>query len=118
MFGIVPRPVHAVLDYLYAAAALAAPKVGGFEDDKAARLVCTAHGVATLGASLFTNYELGAVRKIPFKTHLMLDLGGAVFGLAAPWLFGFAKNNRARNIILGFALFELVAVAMSRRDDA
>jgi hypothetical protein len=117
MLGIVPRPLHAVLDYLYAGAAFAAPKLGGFEDEPKAALVCKAHGAATLGASLLTDYELGAVRKIPFKVHLMLDLGGAIFGLATPWLFGFAENKRARNVVLGLALFELAAVAMSKRDE-
>jgi hypothetical protein len=118
MSGIVPRRVHAVLDYLYAGAALAAPKIGGFEDEPKAKLVCQAHGIATLKTSLLTDYELGLVKKIPFKVHLMIDLGAALFGLASPWLFGFSQNKRARNTILGLALFEILAVAASRRDDS
>jgi hypothetical protein len=117
MLGIVPRPVHAVLDYLYAAAALAAPKVGGFEDEPKAKLVCQAHAIATFKTSALTDYELGIIKKIPFKVHLMIDAGAAVFGLAAPWLFGFAHNKRARNTILGLAIFELLAVAMSKKDE-
>lgn len=113
---LIPRPVHAVLDYLYGAAALAAPKVLGFEDEANAKLICTIHGATTIAASLLTDYELGLVKKIPFNTHLKLDLGGALLGLAAPWLLGFSHNTKARNAVVGFALLEIAVVALSEPD--
>ena len=117
MPAIIPRPAHAVLDYLYGAAALAAPQVLDFADDQKASLVCKAHGTATIAASLLTDYELGLLKVIPFNTHLLKDLSGALFGLASPWLMGFAGNKKARNAVLAFALLEVAVVALSQRDE-
>jgi hypothetical protein len=63
-----------------------------------------------------TRYELGLIRIIPFNVHLLIDLLGALFGFAAPWLLGFHKNEKARNASLGFSAFELLAVLLSKRD--
>ena len=121
MTRIIPRPAHAVLDYLYSIAVLAAPEALDLdysaEGDKA-RLVCKTHGVATIAASLLTRYELGLIKLIPFNMHLLLDLSGAVFGLASPWLLGFSGNKKARNVVLAFALLEAAVVALSQRDEA
>jgi hypothetical protein len=48
--------------------------------------------------------------------HLLLDLVGALFGLASPWVLGFEKNEAARKAAIGFSLFELGAVLLSKRD--
>lgn len=114
---IIPRPMHAATDYVYGAAILAAPKLAGFDDEPGAVLATRVHGAVTIAASLCTRYELGVLKLIPFKVHLLLDVAGGVLGLAAPWLFGFAHNKKARNTLLGFALFELLAVAISRKDN-
>jgi hypothetical protein len=105
-----------VLDYLWGIAFTFAPEVGGFEKDEVANAYSKFRGLSMIGASLMTRYELGLIRIIPFNVHLLIDLLGALFGFAAPWLLGFHKNEKARNASLGFSAFELMAVLLSKRD--
>jgi SPW repeat len=113
---IIPRPVHAALDYVYGVKALAAPKLLGFEDDDKARLVATIAGVGAIVSGLTTRHEGGLVKLVPFNTHLKLDLGAAILTAASPWLLGFADNARARNTILGLAALEAAVVFLSQPD--
>ena len=114
---LIPRPLHALLDYSWSVAIWFAPHLFGFENEEKANLLCKTMGAATAAASLLTRYELGLVKFIPFNTHLRLDGWGGVSGLAAPWLLGFAGNKRARNAALAFFLVEIVVVSLSRRDE-
>ena len=116
MIGLIPRPLHAVLDYLWGIAFYLAPKTLGYEGDTAARAFSEARGNTMIATSLLTRFELGLIRIIPFNVHLLLDLLGALLGLASPWLFGFDKNEKARKAVIGFSLFELGAVLLSKRD--
>ena len=116
MLGLIPRPLHAVLDYLWGVAHLFAPEIFGFEDDDAAVAWSRFRGGGMIAASLHTHYELGLIRVIPFNMHLLLDVLGALSGLASPWLLGFDKNERARQASIGFSLFELGAVLLSKPD--
>lgn len=116
MFGIIPRPLHTVLDYLWSMALFLAPELVGFADDEAASTVCKARAGGATAMSLLTRYELGLIKVIPFNVHLLLDLLSGLMGLAAPWLFGYAKNEKARNTAIAFSLLELGAVARSKRD--
>src|SRR5690348_11331327 len=116
MIGLIPRPLHGVLDYLWSLVYWFAPEMLGFADDQAATVFSKIRAGSMVPAGLMTRYELGLIKIIPFNVHLLLDLGGALVGLAAPWLLGFAKNEKARNATLGFALVELTAVLFSKRD--
>ena len=116
MLGIIPRPMHAVLDYLWGIAHTYAPEMFGYAGNEAANAFSKFRGVSMVGASLITRYELGLIKLIPFNMHLLLDFLGAMLGLASPWLFGFDKDQKARNAAIGFSLFELTAVLLSKRD--
>lgn len=117
MLNLIPRPLHAVLDYAYGAMALAAPKVLGFDDDEKARFTATALGVYALKTGLFSQHEGGLVKLLPYNTHLKIDTASAALTLFLPWLLGFANNPKARNTIIALALIEAVVVALSRPDD-
>jgi hypothetical protein len=116
MLGIIPRPLHAVLDYLWSIALFCAPELVGFADDDAASTVCKARAGGATAMSLLTRYELGLIKVIPFNVHLLLDLLSGLMGQAAPWLFGYARTEKARNTSIAFSLLELGAVALSKRD--
>ncbi len=116
MFSLIPRPLHAVLDYGYGLAAFVAPKAFCFDGDDAASWTSAVVGGAALVSGMVTKHEGGLVKKVPFNTHLKLDFVSALLTAATPWLFGFAANKRARNAIVGFALLELVVAALSKPD--
>lgn len=97
----IPTKVHGILDYASGALFMASPWLFGFADKSAAKWVPLAAGGAALGSSLFTDYELGAVRKIPMPAHLGLDVAEGALLAASPWLFGFAKKVYLPHLIFG-----------------
>ena len=114
---IIPRPVHALLDYTWSGALATAPKVFGFEDEPSAVKLCKMQGSLVAATSALTRYELGTIKIIPFRTHLKLDAVGAALGIASPWLLGFSGNAKARNTVLAFFLIEALVVLLSQTDE-
>jgi hypothetical protein len=111
-FQVIPTRIHGMIDYATGVLLLAAPYLFGFADGSAAQWVPMVLGIATIGASLMTRYELGVYGLIPMPMHLMLDGGSAIFLIASPWLFGFADRIYWPHVMVG--LFELVIGVLSR----
>ena len=65
-------------------------------------------------STLFTRAEWGVVPVIPFKAHLAMDAAASALAVAAPWLFGFADDERARNTFVAVGLAGLVVGALTR----
>ena len=97
---------HGVLDYLSVGLLIALPRVLKW-DQKATNLL-TGAAVGTLAYSLFTNYELGAVKTLPMKTHLALDGASGVLLAAAPFLF-LDEDKATTATLVGLGLFEITA---------
>ncbi|HEV7267165.1 MAG TPA: SPW repeat protein [Falsiroseomonas sp.] len=112
MMRFISTRTHGVLDYLVGALLIVAPYLLGFADGTAAQWVPQILGAGAILYSLFTNYELGAVRVIPMPVHLALDIGSGVLLAASPWLFGFADRVFWPHLILGLA--EIGAGLMTR----
>ncbi len=108
------REQHGVVDYAYVPAVAALPAVVGFDrDDVPARLARLISG-GVLVSTLATRAEWGVVRVMPFKVHLALDVATSALAVAAPWLFGFAKDERARNSFVAIGLLGLVVGALTQ----
>lgn len=103
---------HGVLDYAVGVFLLVAPFLFGFADNEPARNAAWIVGAATLIYSLFTAYELGLVRLIPYRVHLGLDILGGIFLAASPWLMDFADYITWPHVTFG--ILEIGAVLMSR----
>ena len=99
----IPTYVHGILDYAMGALLIAAPWLLNFDRGGAETWIPVALGVGAILYSLFTNYELGAVRQLPMPVHLALDAMSGVLLAASPWLFGFADYVWAPHLILGLA---------------
>ncbi len=108
----IPTRVHGLLDYATVPLALLAPRLFGFRENKRASSIPLVVGTSALLYSLLTDYELGAVRKLPMQSHLWLDAMGGLFTLASPWLLGFSKETRMPHVSLG--LFEVGAAALTQ----
>ena len=98
-----------IADYPYVALVGTAPETVGFADEKAATRLCRVMSGGVLLSALLTRAEWGVVRVIPFKTHLALDLASGILAFGAPYLFGFSKNKRARNVFLAMGAAGVVA---------
>ncbi|QDA61180.1 SPW repeat domain-containing protein [Hymenobacter jejuensis] len=113
----ITRFQHGFADYAYAPLAAAAPRLFGFEKEKTATLLCQILGGGVLLNTLFTRAEWGAVKTIPFKVHLATDVIAGALTMAAPWLFGFAKNKPARNTFLALGGTSLVAGLITQPEE-
>lgn len=114
MLGIIPTNVHGVIDYLTGVTLLAAPYLFGFADGTAAQWVPTIIGMAIIGQSLITQYELSIAKIIPMPTHLMLDAGTGIILAASPWLFGFADRVYMPHLLVGLMELGVVLLSASR----
>ncbi|HEU0014224.1 MAG TPA: SPW repeat protein [Longimicrobium sp.] len=106
-----PTRVHGMLDYALGALIAASPWLLGFADGGAETWVPVVVGLGGIGYSLFTDYELGAVRRLPMPVHLALDAVGGVLLAASPWIFGFDLEVRLPHVVLG--LLEVAAAAVT-----
>ncbi len=111
----IPTGVHGVVDYLVGILLIGVPFVVGFGTGaetgiavgNAATYVPVLLGFGTIIYSLCTNYELGVLRVIPMRGHLVLDAASGVFLAASPWIFGFADRVFWPHLLFG--LFSVVA---------
>lgn len=106
---IIPTFVHGIGDYLGGIVLLAAPNIFGFADvGGAAVMIPRILGVIILLQAITTRYELGLVKVLPMRVHLMNDYGASLFLAASPWLFGFndeRSNAWMPHLIVGIAVF-------------
>ena len=91
---------HGILDYVVGVALILAPTMLGFADGPE-RWVPVILGIGTIAYSLLTNYELGALRVLPFRAHLVIDAFSGVLLALSPWLFGFADRVYVPHLLLG-----------------
>jgi hypothetical protein len=92
---------HGVLDYLLGAVLIAAPWLLGFASDGPQTWVPVAVGALGLAYSLFTDYELGVIRRIQMPVHLWLDALGGLALAISPWLFAFDERVWLPHLVLG-----------------
>lgn len=112
----IPTQVHGYLDYLMGLVLLVAPWLFGFAAGGAETWIPVIIGASVIIYSLFTDYELGAVRRIPMPTHLALDAAGGVLLALSPWLFGFSDVIVWPHLVFG--LLELGAAVTTHRTPA
>jgi hypothetical protein len=103
--------VHGYLDYLVGALLIAAPWILGFDRGGAESWVFVAAGAAALVYSLFTDYELGLVRRIQMPVHLWLDGISGILLAVSPWLFAFDETVRIPHVAAG--VFEIVVALLT-----
>ena len=110
---VIPTRVHGMMDYMIGALLIAAPWLFGFDRGGAETWVPVALGASVILYSLMTDYELGAVRRLPMPTHLALDMGGGALLAVSPWLFGFADVVWTPHLLVG--LIEIGTAMMTQR---
>lgn len=109
----IPTRIHGMLDYSMGILLIAAPWLFGFARGGAETWIPVILGAGALLYSIFTDYELGLVRRLSMSTHLMLDLGSGILLAASPWLFGFSDIVFVPHLVLG--LLEIGASLMTQK---
>ena len=111
---VIPTQIHGIIDYLTGGLLIAVPYLLGFADGSAAQWVPQLVGVAIIGQSLMTQYELSIAKIIPMPTHLMLDMGVGAVLAASPWLFGFSEQVYLPHLIVGLSEIAIALISENR----
>ncbi len=109
----IPTRIHGVLDYLVGLLLIASPWLFDFADGGAQQWIPIILGAGAIVYSLFTDYEMGAIRRLSMPAHLTLDLMSGILLAVSPWLFGFADDVYVPHLVLG--LLEIGASLMTKR---
>lgn len=110
---VISTRTHGMLDYGVGLLLMLAPYLLGFANGGAAQWVPMLIGIAIIGMSLVTNYELSIAKLVPMPIHLAGDIGSGLLLLASPWLFGFASLVLWPHVIVG--LVEIGTAMMTER---
>ncbi len=113
-FQVISTKMHGAEDFAMGVLLIAAPYLLGFANHAAAQWVPTLIGVAILGMSMLTRYELGLYGLIPMPMHLMLDAGAAILLIASPWLIGFSSTVYLPHVILGLVILASGAITKTQ----
>lgn len=92
---------HGMLDYLTGILLIVAPWLFDFAQMGAETWVPVIVGITIILMSVFTSYELGLIRKIPLKTHLIVDVVTGLFLALSPWIFDFAEIIYWPHVLFG-----------------
>ena|SRR5690554_1101211 len=92
---------HGILDYLTGALLILAPWIFGFANGGPEQIIPILIGSAIILMSLFTDYEMSAVKLIPLSFHLGTDILAGLFLALSPWMFGFADVIFWPHLIVG-----------------
>lgn len=104
--------VHGMFDYLSGILLIASPWLFDFARGGAETLIPMILGAGLILYSLFTNYELGKVKRLAMSTHLWLDIVSGAFLAVSPWLFNFDEYVYMPHLIFGIA--EVIAGLMTK----
>jgi SPW repeat len=111
---IIPTRVHGMIDYGFGVLLIIAPFLLGFATGGAEQWVPTILGIAIIGMSLMTDYELSLARVVPMPIHLGVDVLGGILLAASPWLFGFSGRIYLPHFILGLVEIGTALMTVSR----
>ena len=107
----VTKQIHAYLDYPVAVALMALPFILGLgASNPLALYLSVGTGIAALILTLLTDHQLGVIKVISYKGHLMVDaLVGIVF-VIAPFAFSFEGLDAYYYWINGAAVLTVVSL--------
>lgn len=114
--GRISRRMHGMIDYLFGPLLMASPWLFGFSHQVVDTRIAIIFGAVSALYSMFTNYEMGIIKMIPFPIHMFLDVLGG-FALAFAWVH-FATWGVPGVVFLIFGLMELAVVLMTRHTRA
>lgn len=109
----IPTRFHGVLDYVVGLIFIAAPWLFGFSDVNSATWVMVVAGILVLLQTVFTDFEVGLIHKIPMQSHLMVDFALGVILAVSPWLLNFADQVYMPHLVGG--VFSILASLTTHR---
>jgi hypothetical protein len=112
--NLLSTKLHGVLDYLIGLSMIMMPWLLDFQHNSCESWLLIIFGASALIYSFCTNYELGFLDEIDFRTHLLLDFLLGISYLASPWLFGFYDKVYMPFVITG--MIEILLTFITKID--
>jgi len=113
--AVIPSSLHGLIDYVAGVGLLLLPPVLGLQAS-VPLVALQVVGLLTLLSSLITDYRFSLLKLIPFRLHLLLDIG---LGLAMLLLAWTTSRDGSFALLVGVAAVYLAVPALSwpaRRD--
>ncbi|MDP9840629.1 signal transduction histidine kinase [Neorhizobium huautlense] len=108
----IPTVLHGVLDYLVGVVLIVLPFALGTQGPTLIALI--ALGLFAIAYSLFTDYELGAVRFLRVRFHLALDIVFGIIMLFIPTVFDLPAAIEWLVYVIGFLAILLATITKIR----
>jgi len=112
MNKLITTKQHGFLDYLTVGTMMLLPKVLKMSKPLATALESVA--AAKLMYVLFTDHELGVVRKIPMKAHLVMDTALGAGLCALPFVLGDDDDEAATIALAGMGLNDILVAGATQ----
>lgn len=103
---------HGLLDYA-AGALLMLPWTTNFNEREQDTWMLGAAGLLIILYSVMTDYEMGLMKLLPMKAHLVLDVLVALFLMASPFIFPVYNYYFYWPMLLGVLLFTTALLSSS-----
>lgn len=104
----ISRKAHGFAEWAYIPLTALSPELMHFRNDARPRNLARIMAGLMLTSALMTRSEWGLFKVLPFKGHLLGDVGVSTLSLAAPWLAKFSQDTAARNTFLFLGLTGLL----------
>lgn len=108
----IPTKIHGVADYIVGLLVIGLPYLFNLVGSSVSYF--TIIGIAAILYSLFTDYELGVIRVLRIRFHLLLDAVFGLFMLAAPLLFDLPRQASWTSYLIGALALLLVVTTNTR----
>lgn len=108
---IISTKAHGYIDYIMGIMLLVSPSLFNLDMENIQSIILYVAGATIIFYSLLTSYEVGIIKVIPMKIHLILDILSGFLLAASPWIYGFSEIVYAPYLVLG--LLEICAALMT-----
>lgn len=107
----ITKQIHAYLDYPVAIALIVLPFLLGLGSSNPLALqLSVATGISAFLLTLLTDHQLGVLRVIPYKFHLIVDFAVAIVFILAPFIFSFSGLDAYYYWLNGTAVLIVVSL--------
>jgi len=111
---IIDSKTHGYIDYIMGIFLLASPSLFSLNMESVESIIFYVAGATAIVYSLLTRYEVGLIKIIPMKVHLILDFLSGIVLAASPWIFGFSETVYKPHLVLGIIEIGAALVTQSK----
>lgn len=114
----ITKRIHAFLDYPVALTLMIFPFILGLgQSNPIALYLSVFTGIAAFLLSLLTDHDLGVLKVIPYKIHLIVDFTVAIVFIISPFIFSFKGIDMYYYLANGIAVLAVVSLHKSSESE-